>query len=343
MDALRTAVSILAISLGGCISHVHYPYAASADPTGYTAPGPFAVPSQPVHLQLHEEQRSTRYYQVQRFNFPATGVNGQRGNQVGGRYFRGTGAALRPAVIILPVWGISEYPSRKMARDLARRSKGRIDILLVESDGYLIDWPALRDAPTEARFSSLVQQSAVRVQNAVIDTRRMTSWLAAQPQIDQNNIAVIGFSLSAVVAALALQHEPVLGAGVVVMGGSDPAGIFANCGGRPGEVRAAITSRFNWTVEHYREVFLEAMHAGDAGRYAGRIADPSRVLLIEARYDDCMPRDSRQRLWQALGRPERISFGFRHRGTFYAMTPLGFNTLSRYAVKFLEARLLPKR
>ena len=73
------------------------------------------------------------------------------------------------------------------------------------------------------------------------------------------------------------------------------------------------------------------------------MADPSRVLFVEARYDICMTQQSRDDLWEVLGRPERIAFGFRHRRTFYAMTPLGFNVLGRYATRFFEDRFLDQK
>ncbi len=321
-----------------CISHVRQPYRPAA-PQPVAPAGPFEAARKPVvmHLESLPEQR---HYQVQRFVFAATGENGQRDNSVSGRLFSGMTTAARPVVIVLPVWGISEYPSRKFARDLRQRARGAIDIMLVESDGYLIDWEALSGAETDARFRQLANVTGKRMRDMVVDVRRMVDWLSAHESIDENRIGIIGFSLSAVVTALTLQHDPRLAAGVIVMGGSDPAEIFTVCDGRPGQVREAALARFGYGTEEYRSIFREGLAGGDSRDYPGRIADPSRLLFIEAIYDDCMTQASRDGLWEALGRPERIGFRFRHRPAFYAMTPLGFNVLGGYATRFFERTLM---
>lgn len=337
----RALVLLPVLLASACISHVRHPYTPAAQPPEPAPPGPFTGERASVEMRLQSGLRARRGdYYVEHFSFDASAPNGQRDNQVYGRLFSGTAPAPRPAIIVLPVWGISEYPSRKMARDLMRRGDGRYDIMLVESDGYLIDWAGLAGAQTEAQFLVLADEAAERVRTAVIDTRRAVDWLAAREQTDPARIGIVGFSLSAVAASLALLHEPRFAAAVLVMPGSNPAEIFAVCAGRPGSVRETIRARFGWSHERYYEVFRKALAYGDARAYAGRIADPGRILFIEAEDDDCMTQASRDGLWQALGRPERISFAFRHRPAFYAMTPLGFNILGRYATGFLRQQLL---
>lgn len=336
----RVALLLPALLTTACIQHVTHPYQPAETAQTVSAPGPFMGARAPVEMRLEPQDRARRFYRLDRFSFTATGRNGQPDNQVFGRLYSGDAPAPRPAVIVLPVWGISEYPSRKLSRDLLRRARGRIDVVLVESDGYLIDWDGLAGAQTEPEFRRLAQESADRVRDAVIDVRRLVDWLQTRTQTDPQRIAVAGFSLSAVAASLTLLHEPRLAGGVLVMPGSNPAEIFAVCRGRPGDVRAAVRQRFGWSAEEYFEVFAAVMADGDAARYPGRIADPSKILFIDAEHDDCMTRASRENLWQALGRPARITFQFRHRPAFYAMTPLGFNVLGRYATGHLIDQLL---
>ena len=354
----HAACLLVVLSTASCISHVRQPYEESrpASPTYSSGkltqeasspavhaapPGPFITTRSAVDMTLTPDTRRTpRHYTAQRFGFSATGANGQPGNVVSGRLFSGRTGGSRPVVIVLPVWGISEYPSKKFARDLMKRARGRIDVMLVDGTGYLIDWDALAGSTTVAEFKSLAGDTGARIQDMVIDVRRMVDWLTVQPQVDSARIGVIGFSLSAVVASLTLQHETRLTAGVVVMGGSNPAEIFTVCDGRPGEVRTAAMRRFGFSPEAYFQIFKQGLAGGDSRDYGGRIADPSRLLFVEATHDDCMTPESRDALWESLGRPERISFKFRHRPAFYAMTPLGFNVLGRYATGFFERQWL---
>lgn len=345
MRFFRIGSTIAVMLCAACVSHVRQPYAVDSDsavPVHAAPPGPYMQDRQPVEMRLNPAG-TRKNYRVETFSFAASGDNGQAGNRVSGRLYRGSKSAVRPVIIVLPVWGISEYPSKKFTGDLLRHSKGAIDIMLVAGENYLIDWEALRDAKTEASFRGLAHEAGARIQDMVIDVRRMVDWLVEQPQTDRDNIAVIGFSLSAVVASLVLQHERRLSAGVVVMGGSDPAEIFTVCGGKPGMVREAMMQRFGYSLEAYQRLFEQALAGGDSRDYGGRIADPSRVLFIESAYDDCMTQASRDGLWEALGRPERISFRFPHRKAFYSMSPLGFNVLGRYAIGFFERTLLQPR
>jgi hypothetical protein len=64
------------------------------------------------------------------------------------------------------------------------------------------------------------------------------------------------------------------------------------------------------------------------------------VLIIEAAADTCMPPSSRERLWRAMGRPERIAYLYDHRMAFLAMTFLGGNNLQQQIYRFLDLALL---
>jgi hypothetical protein len=68
------------------------------------------------------------------------------------------------------------------------------------------------------------------------------------------------------------------------------------------------------------------------------MVDPRRVLIIEAAADTCVPRTSRERLWRAMGRPERIAYLYDHRVAFLAMTFLGGNNLQQQIYRFLDRR-----
>jgi hypothetical protein len=53
-----------------------------------------------------------------------------------------------------------------------------------------------------------------------------------------------------------------------------------------------------------------------------------------------MPRTARERLWLAMGRPERIAYLYDHRMAFLAMTFLGGNNLQHQIYRFLDRRLI---
>jgi hypothetical protein len=122
------------------------------------------------------------------------------------------------------------------------------------------------------------------------------------------------------------------------MGGARPHRILATCDGDVGRPRKKILKRFGWTAADYEQAIEPFFRSIDAANYPGR-ADPSRILIFDSHEDKCIPQDSRDDLWEALGRPARISFLYGHNTSFLSMTPLGFNWMRREIYEFFEGTL----
>jgi hypothetical protein len=168
--------------------------------------------------------------------------------------------------------------------------------------------------------------------------RRLVDWAATQPEIDPTRIAFVGFSMSALVTATLLANEPRVSAGVLMMGAARFADIFAVCGNRAGEVREHALRSFDWSIEQYREFFSGLFDPADPVRFAGHY-DPTKILMIDAMFDDCMPESARAALWEIMGHPQRVTFLYRHRSAFYTLTPIGLNVSRRKIYRFLDAAL----
>ena len=80
-----------------------------------------------------------------------------------------------------------------------------------------------------------------------------------------------------------------------------------------------------------RNELAKALARINPARFAGMV-DPRRVLIIEAAADTCAATASRERLWQAMGRPERIAYLYDHRMAFLAMTFLAETTFSSRSI-----------
>jgi dienelactone hydrolase len=275
-----------------------------------------------------------RNYRVRVLAIPSSGSNGQPGNLVTARYYEAKRGAARPLVIVLPIWGIHDYPSETLARDLRDRSGGTVDVLLMLGERPLFDWSEFGGIDSEAAFFGRVDRMVERFVATVIDIRRLIDWAQRRPEIDPQRIALVGFSMSAVVASVAIAHEPRLAAGVLVMGGADPHDVLAACNHEIEDARERILEQLDWSLEHFKGELRRALAAINPARFAG-MTDPSRVLIIEAGADTCMPQSARDRLWHAFGRPERIAYRYDHRTAFLAMTFLGGYDLQRQVYRFL--------
>ena len=241
-------------------------------------------------------------------------------------------------MIVLPIWGSYLYPTRKVTRTLRRRSKGNMHVIEVLGAERLFFWDEMAAAPTEEAFVQIARDMTGRVMDTVIAIRQLLDWVQLQDEVDPDRIGLVGFSMGAIVAAMALGADQRFASGVLMMGAARPGEVFATCNGFPGEVRDAITERFGWSQPRYQALFEELFVPGDPASFVGRY-DPARLLIMDGAFDDCMSRDARRDLWEATGRPERVVFLGRHKGAFLSLTPLAFNMAGKKIHAFLAESL----
>ena len=336
--AMLLVALLAAASLAGCASRVHTPFLPDYERA--RAPLVQIAASQFDYLDHRRDPRypitgEDAHYWIRSLAIPAAGENGQAGNLVTARYYQGKRAAAKPLVIVLPIWGIHDYPSNTISAGLRERGAGAINVLQILGERPLFDWDALGDIGSEAEFFGMLDRMIDRFVATVVDVRRLVDWAETQPDIDRKRIALIGFSMSALVASVALANEPRLAAGILVMGGADLHDILAACDHEIEDARARILARLGWSLERLRQELKQALAGINPARFAG-MADPSRVLIIEAAKDTCVPQSARERLWHAMGRPERIAYLYDHRMAFLAMTFLGGHNLQHQVYRFLD-------
>ena len=333
-------------TLFGCNAHIHTPYQSemstrseqqSRAPILAYEKGP--VPFENTILQQDPEFT----YQVRRLRIPSINDNGQKSKIIEAIYYRSNTAGKLPLVIVLPIWDDllryeHTYPPRKMTSTFRLRSHGVMHILRVlgENETYEID--EVGEAETKEQFLSKMAHVAQQEATNVVDISRLVDWAEARKEIDAARIGLIGFSRSAVTAGMVAVNEPRFAAIVLVMGGAHPHRIMATCDGDVGRPRDKILQRFGWTASDYQQAIEPFFRPIDAANYPGR-SDPSRILIFDSHEDECIPRDARDDLWEALGRPERISFLYGHNKSFLSMTPLGLNWMRREIYEFFEDTL----
>lgn len=340
-------VAIVAgVLLSGCATHVHTPHVSETAPAmlhPIAAMGTefdYLAHRDPIEAVDHFEGDAGDYW-VTSLQLPSSNPADQGRVPVTARYYEGKRAGGKPLVIVLPVWGVSSYPSNTIADSLRAQGDGAINIVQVDGEQMLFDWAAMGDARSEAEFHDLLALMVERFIDVVIDIRRLVDWAETRPEVDNRRIALIGFSMSAIVGSIVLTNEPRIDTGVLVVGGADLHEILAACNGRMQRTRESVVQRFGWSIEEFREQIEAPLAAINPVRFAGRL-DPDRVLIIEAGQDSCIPESARERFWVAMGRPERVSYQYDHRTTFLAMTFLGGNDLQSHVHRFLDRTIAPR-
>jgi len=338
------ALPALVISSGCFTSHVLTTYADAGDVQArrsFETAAIFTYEKTDVRFTNHLEGTGvTAIYELRLLEIPSVGENSQKDNLVTARYYRSTLPGPHPLVIVLPIWGSFTYPPRKISTSIQRRSNGAVHVLHVQGDTHLANWPEIVDAADESEFLELWREAVDRQRVTIIDTRRLIDWAEQQSEIDPDRVALIGCSLGAFVAGTIATQEPRLAATVSVMGGSHLNSVIANCDGkRATRVQATAAERFGWDREKLEARLAPIMSVVDPTNYRNQV-DPKSVLIIEANRDKCVPQKSREDLWLALGKPDRISMNYDHAPAFYSMTPLGLSWMCRRIWEFLDSRLL---
>ncbi|HEY9183150.1 MAG TPA: hypothetical protein VIQ99_08120 [Gammaproteobacteria bacterium] len=335
------SAALLSLAVTGCALHIHRD---PDPPQGFRteAQQPPHAPFEsfePTPVILSEPFGNTRSHDLLQLSFRSSGRNGHPDNLVEGQYFRSVEPGRKPLVVVMPIWGTSDYPPRKISEGYARKAGKDAHVIWIYGNAPIFPWSELSSAPTEDAFRELARDSAERYRSAVVDMRRLVDWAGAQPEIDASRIAFVGFSMSALVTATLLANEPRVSAAVLMMGAAKFADIFSVCGNRAGEVREHVLSTFGWTLDQYHDFFEGLFAPADPVRFPGHY-DPDKILMIDAMFDDCMPEASRTALWEITGHPQRMTFLYQHRSAFYSLTPLGLNVSRREIYRFLDEALV---
>jgi dienelactone hydrolase len=329
----------MALGVASCaterLEQLHVPGGRATIAAAIEGADPFPYRPAPPAVANHAEGEGGGYT-VRSLRLPSVGDNGQDGNVMTVRYHERTRATALPLVVVLPIWAGHGYPQAVVVADLLRG--GGVNVMRVSGEETVVEWGALGRAPTPAAFRDELGRMVERVRSTVIDVRRLLDWAAARPAVDPTRIAVVGFSESTLQAAGLMASDPRLAAAVLVMGGAHPHEILAACYGPPEAVRQDVLPRFGWTAHDLARAAAPVMRPIDPARLGSRLA-PGRILLFEARRDDCIPGTAREALWEATGRPTRVVVNATHAGAFLGMTFLGGNHIRHRIVEFLDRAL----
>ncbi|MFQ5936216.1 MAG: dienelactone hydrolase family protein [Acidiferrobacterales bacterium] len=286
-----------------------------------------------------EHKHETKYYQARALAFPSIGDNGQAGNLMSARYYESKLPGKHKLIIVLPIWGAQKFPPRNMTKALLRYSRGDMNVLRILGENSLLDWTAMRSAPSEEKLVEVMQRMVERVRISVIDIRRWIDWAEAEPKVDESRIGLVGFSMGANVGSLVLATEPRIAAGALAMGGANPHEIFATCFVRKVKrTREVLLARFNWTAGTLGQKMQQPLAPINPVRFAGTV-NPQRIIMLEAGRDTCIPQSGRDALWYALGKPTRVTWPHDHNMAFLNMTFLGGNTMAHKIFDFLNEAL----
>lgn len=234
--------------------------------------------------------RATKRYEKFEVTFPSpVKTDVEANNTVHAIYYRPVGEGPFPALVVLHWLGgsygiLQAFCSRLAESDVAA--------LFVWMPYY-----GPRRGDSDRRLVSLDMDATVAgVQQAVKDVRRAAHWLRSRGDVER--VGLMGVSLGAIVGATAAGVDPSFDAFISVIGAGDVASILTHPSRETRGVPEEMARR-GLTEASLREAIKGVVPS----TFAHRIPR-ERVLMINAKHDEIIPRESTDALYDAIGKPE---------------------------------------
>jgi cephalosporin-C deacetylase-like acetyl esterase len=302
------------------------------NPYSYTAGEPH------FNLQLKKTTSRCLHYVV---DFQtANPTRYEKTNIVRGEYFQPRKASHAPLAILLHGMGDrSVIPCKLLARSLVRQ--GIACFIL-----YLVFHSSRMPEVIRNRLPALTHDEWFEsYQVSVIDVRQVLDWASGRAEINQEQIAAVGISFGAFISAITMGIDKRIRAGVLATGG----GNFGKIGWLSKTFSAKMGSSYT-EVEYrqaqkryaqYREQVAEKGFENVAPAQKGFQTDPLTfapylrqrpVLMINARWDEIIPREAAIDFWAACGKPAITWLPATH-ATIWLLYPF----IDRKVVRFLKS------
>ena len=202
----------------------------------------------------------------------------------------------------------SVRPCRLIARTLAKN--GIASFIL-----YLIFHTVRVPGPIKRKYPRLTAEEWFEsYQLSVTDVRQVIDWAGTRPEINQNQISVVGISFGSFVSSIAMALDERVKAGVFVVSGGNSEKITRN------------SLLLRWTYKHdkveyrrnqetYARYLAEVEEKGFENVTPGKNSywtDPKTfsvflrkrpVMMLNALWDEMIPKSSTLDLWESYGKP----------------------------------------
>jgi len=319
------------------ITHPAAPRPDLPVPTGYE----YRKSASPATLE-RQSVWAHGQYETYVLTLPSVEPNRQGDLPASVQYLKVKTPGKKKLVIVVPIYGSISFASKMMARHLIEWRKHDTNVLLIQDANEIFDGDLERAtiASTEAEMLQGVQRAVTRFRQVVITIRRLIDWAETVDEIDAARIGVVGFSIGASVANVAMGVDGRIAAGAFVLPSTQLHEIFAHARVPRWQesidrVRANLQltpGELAWKVEPTLRL-IDPL-------YFSKSIDPTRVLLIEAAQDSFVPAQARKLHWEALGRPRLIRIDYDHKVAFLlSMTFLSRHFTARAAAEFFDEHL----
>lgn len=207
------------------------------------------------------------------------------------QFYQPTVPGPQPVVVILPITR-GDYPTKAVAAYLA--DHGMASLLFLSRPTFT--------GNAEKDFNAL----AAQLHDYVVEVRQALDWLTQQPSIDTDRIGLLGMSLGAIVGSLTTGVDPRVRSEVLLLGGGDLPGIIFSTRERSFvKMRNRLMEEQRVSPEALKQDAEKTLATVEPLNYAYRLP-PNNILMINAYFDQAIPRPYTLALWEKIGKPHLV-------------------------------------
>ncbi|MBI2826184.1 MAG: alpha/beta hydrolase family protein [Planctomycetia bacterium] len=241
-------------------------------------------------------------------------------NTVHCEYFRPLTPGKHTAVVALHILGGDFDLSRLFCRQLAQNG---VAALFVKMPYY---GPRQQPGSPARMISEDPEGTVAGMRQAVLDIRRGAAWLAAQDEVDADDLGIFGISLGGITGALASTAEPRFQKICLLLAGGD----MAQIAWQSPELSKV---REKWLARGGdQRKFYDTVKQIDPVTYGANVRG-RKILMLNASHDEVIPKECTESLWRSFGEPEIVWMDAGH----YSAVRFIFDGLAR-ATKFFQAK-----
>jgi len=257
-----------------------------------------------------------------------------------GQYYQPPGK--NPAPLMILIHGMGDFsltPLKPIARALARH--GIASFIL-----QMVFHSSRQPEAVRQRFPELSPEEWLEgYRTSVIEVRQIADWAAGRPELDARKIGLVGISLGGFISAIAMGIDRRIKAGVLIVAGGNSAKV--NRFSRHATTRRykrASEAEYLELLNHYQRYRDEVAAKGFENATPERpsyLTDPATfafflrgrpLLLLNARWDEAVPKEATLDLWESSGRPQIVWFPASHAGIW-----LWYPVIQHKITRFLDS------
>ncbi len=285
---------------------------------------PYTYPRIEPSFNLHLKEATGKWLRYT-VDFPIVKPTRHKENNIAyGEYYQPRGADSWPLAVLVHGWGNrSMIPCKLLAKDLVK--KGIASFIF-----YLVFHSSRMPEVIKNRLPNLSPEEWFEgYQTSVIDVRQIVDWASSTEVIRKQRIAVVGISLGGIISAIAMGVDQRIRVGVILLAG----GNYEN----PAWLRKTGARRTEAESIEARDLYAQYLNRV-AVKGLGNVIPPKKsyltdpltfashlrerpLLMVNALWDERVPKQSTVDFWEACGRPDIKWFPTGH-STIWLLYPL---------------------